>query len=186
MKNSEAYATTLSDPFIFRLSNLTNELLPDVLLFDYDFEKQNKIKYSYENNDNNYQDFLRWLSVQNTTPFIYILRRIKVISNIQNEELLPETISPDLYIIKKHIIGDTISTPIGTIPFDTNTTMIELGVVFENKIQIMFSKLRPFETIEVLLFVSEMQTVEIANIAYKQQTLAQKNNTFCLYCKKKI
>jgi len=145
----------LSNPYIIHIKNLTDEKIYDVKLFDYEYEKQNKLKYSCPISSVEYAQILRTLIGENE-PRIEIgtiraiafcdyakfkIKQINCEFNIINKDINgSESWIPDRFIIDTYQQQEAISVKSG------------LKIKFYNKLQIQLAFLMPETEMTIYLF----------------------------------
>lgn len=145
----------LSLPYIIHIKNLTDEKIYDVKLFDYEFEKQDKIKYSSPISSVDYGQILRTLTGENEPR--KVIGTIKAIAFCDYKKFQSKQINCKFSVIYSEINGCVITNPYVFIidPYqhiDGISQKSGLEINFYNKLQIELAYLMPETEMTIHLY----------------------------------
>jgi len=141
---SEIHDSSL--PILINIKNLTDEKLYDVKLFDYEFEKQEKIAYSCPITTVEYSDILRGLSSENKSE--KVIKMIYATAFCDYKKFQNKQITCEFFEQYTSIYGRKISKPHRFLidPFqqqDAISLIDDLEIKFCNELQIQLAYLMP-------------------------------------------
>ena len=142
-------------PYIIHIKNLTDEKFYDVKLFDYEFEKQDKIKYSCPISTVEYSQILRTLADENEPR--KVIGAIRAMAFCDYKKFQSKQINCGFSVINKDINGSEVSSPDYFIidPYQQQDGISHksgLEIKFYNKLQIQLAYLMPETEMTIYLY----------------------------------
>ena len=146
----------LSLPYLIHIKNLTDEKLYDVKLFDYEFEKQDKIKYSCPISTVEYSQILRTLTGENEPR--KVIGTIRAMAFCDYKKFQSKQINCEFYVINKDINGYEAHNPDRFMidPYQQQEGISQksgLEIKFYNKLQIQLAYLMPETEMTIYLYL---------------------------------